>query len=324
MELNGVSSRLRRLYEEMIVLLPSSATMLRQYAAYLQESGGEGTQRIQELLTRADRLEETNSRRNKRVERAFVFGKELSESMQTVADDSTAVATLAGGAHSMGTITSVSPSLCSMLGVQAHAVIGQSSGVLFPPPLQDVPGGALAELMKSYDSGFAERALCNLGGGDGVRGSPGGSHAVDVEGAGGGQMSEGSVPFRVLQSHMHGLEPRLALVEHSNGGVLPVRMQVSEAPPTRATAEPRFTLVLERCPTMESFLIADLAEYRLLSGSSSALALLGVSASQLKGTSVLLQSCLTSPRGAKARKHKPNNRVLMSGSSRSSADTGKS
>jgi len=71
--------RLRDLFEELLGLIPTSSSLLRQYAGYLQSSGRGADQRVQDLLSKADRLDESSSHRIHKVERAFVFGQRLAE-----------------------------------------------------------------------------------------------------------------------------------------------------------------------------------------------------------------------------------------------------
>ena len=68
----------------------------------------------------------------------------MTEPLQIVADDTTAVATISADSSSWGEIVSASFSFCSMLGAQPHMLVGHPSAGLLPSPLDEVEGGVLA------------------------------------------------------------------------------------------------------------------------------------------------------------------------------------
>ena len=87
---------------------------------------------------------------------------------------------------------------------------------------------------------------------------------------------------------------RYGLIMRSTGEAVPVRIQLSESPPQARTGAPRFALVIERCVTTESLVLADAIDGRVRSGNSGALDAMGVTALQLRSESLRLQDLVRS------------------------------
>lgn len=109
---------------------------------------------------------------------------------------------------------------------------------------------------------------------------------------GGGRLSvyRGVTRGNSLASRIMG--PRYGMVMRAGGDILPVRMQLSEAPPQSRTGAPRFALVVEKCVTTEALVLVDEASGRVRSGTAGALDAMGVSPLQLRSETCRIQDVI--------------------------------
>jgi hypothetical protein len=134
-------------YSSMLRFNPDSPSILRAYAGFLAEHGGNAT-RAAEMTSRADRIEESASHKRRHVVRHVVLfapSKELASFTkggaaktlrQAMSDESAAVITVSMASASRSEIVGVSPAACRLLlASRPSSLIGQSlSRAIIPQP----------------------------------------------------------------------------------------------------------------------------------------------------------------------------------------------
>jgi hypothetical protein len=133
--------RIHKLYQRLLQLNGESPKVLRGYALFLLDMTNESA-RAQELLNKAERSEETWSRRIP-VTKHLVFGR--SQPARPAMDENAAFITISLYHTNLGEVLQVSQPALRLLGLTHKSQLqGQNINSVIPPPIRDAHSGMLA------------------------------------------------------------------------------------------------------------------------------------------------------------------------------------
>ncbi|KAA0154628.1 hypothetical protein FNF28_06804 [Cafeteria roenbergensis] len=237
---------LNRQYTDMLRYNPESPSVLRAYAGFLADQGGNAA-RATELQNRADRLEETSSHKQRHVVRHVVLFEHSKEAGQTgpkrglrhaITDESAAVITVSMAVEERSEIVGVSPAACRLLlASRPSALVGQTlSHAIIPMPF--------AAFHDKFVATFGRSVRAN--------------------------------------SSVVGWSRTLPVLRQ-DGTFEPMVVTIDEAPPDPRTLAPRMAAVLQPIPTEEAFLLfaGPAGGYRIFAASRRSSDLLRIEPSTL-------------------------------------------
>jgi len=142
-------NRIEQAYTKLLELNPQSTKTLRAYAQYLLDL--KNTQmKAQELLTKADRLEETDTRARMRQIKNVKFGESTKKT--SFLNDNVALITISGASTNLGEILHASSAACRMFGYTKSAFVGQNIRTIVPPPLKQQHDNMMLRFRKKRKS----------------------------------------------------------------------------------------------------------------------------------------------------------------------------
>jgi len=153
-EIESALTQTEELYKHMMSL-SSGAMVCRVYAEFLMDLRNDAVQAM-ELFSRADRVDERNTRQRARAVRHVVLGQQAPHVDQL--DDTAAGLTLSANDGSIGEVLSASPAACRLLGhANTSQLVGSPFTTLLPDPVRGVYRQRISELQNNGWSNHLNR-----------------------------------------------------------------------------------------------------------------------------------------------------------------------
>lgn len=143
--LHNTVERADEAYRRLFSFNSDNATLLRQFAGYLTDFRADPS-RVQELLQKAQRVEEQTRKQKQKVLRTVKFG--AVQPGQSRFDESAAIITISAAPFRLGEILHASQSACRLFNYAPHQMIGQNVSIVVPHPLDAIHNQLLQAFSK--------------------------------------------------------------------------------------------------------------------------------------------------------------------------------